>query len=550
MNRSILNKLGFGMIAIILAFGSCKTTSKSELEEMKASYSKSSGEKVSALSCTAQTEQTDYNLYKLTTDALRIGDVMPYYDSSSAQFHVFFLKDIWDDPTNKRHPWYGYKTNNFYSYTALTAGEILSCSSNGCAQDFAIGTGSVVKKGSVYYAFYTGHNPNYPSSCVTHKEGVMLATSSNLNSNFTKSTSFTTIYAPTGLNYDQNDNFRDPYVFYDATTAKYYMLVAARKDVGGGSWKGVIAYYTSTNVTNWTYQGVLYDGGSDNFFMLETPEIFKSGTTYYLLFSDITSKNVYYRKSSSITGPWSKPIGADRFDGNGIYAAKTAIDSFGDRYIFGWTYAQNGNTDSGTATWGGNLVVHKIFPKANGDLAVAIPHTLKAYLETQTHTITVNSQWGNVTNTIPGTQSYNLVSSADFDVANVIFEPINLERYKIKATVSYSSSSKDFGFMIGACDGYNDFYSLRFVPSQNRFALEKVNRSAITSTTAITDVPFTLTPNTNYNVQIVIENSMLVVYINDEVALSTRIYKATNTNWGIFCDHSNATFNNITVNKP
>jgi len=538
------------MALVALATSSCKTTSKNELEDLSSSYSKNTKAKTSALSCTAQAEQTDYNLYKLTSDALRIGDVMPYYDSSTSQFHVFFLKDIWDDATNKRHPWYGYKTNNFYSYTALSAGEILSCNTNGCAQDYAIGTGSVIKKGSVFYAFYTGHNPNYPSSCVTHKEGVMLATSSSLNSNFTKSTTFSNMYAPTGLGYDQTDNFRDPYVFYDATAAKYYMLVAARKDVGGGNWKGVIAYYTSSNLTSWTYQGVLYDGGTDNFFMMETPEIFKNGSTYYLLFSDINSKNVYYRKSSAITGPWSKPVGADRFDGNGIYGAKTAIDAVGDRYLFGWTNQLTGNTDAGSPTWGGNLIVHKIFPKANGDLAVAIPHTLKAFMETQTQAIVKNSQWGNVTNTIPGTQSYNVISSADFDVANVIFEPINLDRYKISATVSYSSSSKDFGFMIGACDGFNDFYSLRFIPSQNRFALEKVNRSGITSTTAVTDVPFTLTPNTSYNIQIVIENSMLVVYLNNEVALTTRIYKATNTNWGIFSDNSNATFNNIIVNKP
>jgi beta-fructofuranosidase len=51
-------------------------------------------------------------------------------------------------------------------------------------------------------------------------------------------------------------------------------------------------------------------------------------------------------------------------------------------------------------------------------------------------------------------------------------------------------------------------------------------------------------------VQIVIENSMLVAYINNEVALSTRIYRASNTNWGIFSDNSNATFTNIVVNKP
>ncbi|MDB5011987.1 MAG: hypothetical protein JWQ25_189, partial [Daejeonella sp.] len=273
-------------------------------------------------------------------------------------------------------------------------------------------------------------------------------------------------------------------------------------------------------------------------------------TTYYLTFSDTFTKNVYYRKSTSPTGPWTYPVGPDRLDGNGFYAARTAYNGV-DRYIFGWTSVNTGNTDAGAPIWGGNLAVHKLYQKANGDLAVTIPHTLKSYLETQTHTIVKVSQWGNVTNTIPGTQSYNVVSPADLDVANVIFDPINLAKFKIKATVSYSSSAKDFGFMIGACDGFNDFYSLRFVPSQNRFSLDKVNRSAITtSTVATTDVPLTLTPNTNYNVQIVVENSMLVVYINDEVALTTRIYKATNTSWGVFSDNSNATFNNIVVSKP
>jgi beta-fructofuranosidase len=105
--------------------------------------------------------------------------------------------------------------------------------------------------------------------------------------------------------------------------------------------------------------------------------------------------------------------------------------------------------------------------------------------------------------------------------------------------------------MIGACDGYENFYSLRFLPSQNRFSLNKTNRSTLTTTTiAYNDVPYTLLPNTAYDIQIVIENSMLVVYINNEVSLSSRVYRASNTNWGIFADNSIASFSNIKVNKP
>jgi beta-fructofuranosidase len=535
--------------SLLFLLNGCSSESVQELES--ASFSK----KATALknndavfSCNAQTEQTDYSIYKMVSDGTRIGDVMPYYDAATSAFYVYYLKDIWNDATNKRHPWHGFKTTDFTSYSQLSAGEILSSSSNGCAQNFALGTGNIIKSGNKFYAFYTGHNPNYPSSCVTKKEGIMLATSTSLNSNFAYNTTFETIYPPTGADFDETNNFRDPYVLWDAASSTYIMLVSARKNVSG-TWKGVIVKYTSANLLNWTYQGVTYDGNSQNFFMMETSEIFMIGSTYYLIFSDIDSKYLYYRKSSSINGPWIMPSGPDRFDGTGFYAAKTATDGT-DRYIFAWTNILTGNTDAGAWGWGGNLAVHKLYQKSNGDLAVAIPHTLKNKMETTNYTPVQTSQWGNVT-PLTGGLSYQLSSPSDFDVANIIYDPINLARYKISASVSFSSCSKDFGFMIGACDGYENFYSLRFVPSQNRFSLDKTVRSALTaSTVAYNDVPYVFAPNTTYDIQIVIENSILAVYINNEVALTSRVYKASNTYWGIFTDNSTASFNNIKVTKP
>lgn len=501
------------------------------------------------LVCNAQAEQTDYEFYKMNSDGTRIGDVMPYYDNSSGKFYIYYLKDVWNDATHQRHPWYGFTTSNFYSYSEISAGEVLASSSDGCDQDFAIGTGSVIKRNNQYYAFYTGHNPNFPSSCVSHKEGIMLARSNHLNSSYGKQSSFSTIYAPQGLNFDEQDNFRDPYVYYDSQNSEYAMLISARKDVNG-LWKGVLAKFVSSNLNSWSYDGVFYDGGSENFFMMECAELFEMNGTWYLLFSDIDTKYVYYRMSSSPSGPWQKPSGNDRMVGKGIYAAKTAADGY-DRYLFGWNHINQNHSDSGNPLWGGNLVVHKLYQKANGDLAVTIPHTLEAKVETNNYSVVKDSQWGNVTNTTPGTHSYRLISPADYDMANVIFDPVTAQRYEISATVSYQSSSRDFGFMIGACDGWNDLYSLRFVPSQNRFSFDKTPRTQITASTAPdNDVPFSLSPNTDYNVRILVENSMVIVYINDEVALTSRIYRAPGTSWGIFSDNSDATFSNILVTTP
>lgn len=543
MKRSILLP-GFSLSAALalLTSGCAKEMTTDTIRPMSVTAD-------AALVCAQQPEGTNYSIYPQCADGTAVGDVMPYYDAATNTTYSYFLKDIWNDATAKRHPWYAFKTNNLYSFTALASGEQLSSASATCAQDFALGTGSIVKLNSTYYAFYTGFNPN-ASNCTNTKEGVMLATAPGLGQPFTKNSSFSTIYAPTGQGFDSADNFRDPFVYYDAASAQYSMLVAARQNVSG-VWRGVIARYTSTNLLNWTAAPVLYTGGNTNFFMMECPQLFKMGSTYYLLFSDTDSKSVYYRKSASLTGPWSTPTGSSRFEGNGFYGAKVLTDTYGDTYMQAWLHRREGNTDAGAWKWGGNLITHKLYQLANGDLAITMPHALKSYLQTQTLPIVKNSQWGNVTNTIPNTQSYQLISPANNDVANVLYDPIQQTRYKISATVSYSSAAKDFGFMLGACDGFNQFYSLRFVPGQNRFSFDLTNRSTLTTTTVATaDVPFPLQPNTDYTVDIVEENSVVVVYLNNVAALTARVYKAPKTSWGIFTDNSTATFKNIVVTTP
>ena len=115
-----------------------------------------------ALRCFPQSEQTDYTIYKLCSDGTRIGDVMPYYDELSQKFYIYYLKDVWVN--SQKHPWYKLSTDDFSSF--LDNGtEVLSSNVDNCAQDNAIGSGSVIKKDGIYYSFYTGHNPNYPGAC-------------------------------------------------------------------------------------------------------------------------------------------------------------------------------------------------------------------------------------------------------------------------------------------------------------------------------------------------------------------------------------------------
>jgi len=105
------------------------------------------------------------------------------------------------------------------------------------SQDEWIGTGSFIKKGTLYYCFYTGHN-----NVFTPAEKIMLATSTDLM-NWTKQPAMA-LQAAAG--YDQN-NFRDPQVYWDEGRNAYVMLVTTRKDG-----KGTLARYQSTDLSSWS----------------------------------------------------------------------------------------------------------------------------------------------------------------------------------------------------------------------------------------------------------------------------------------------------------
>ncbi|WP_163718600.1 glycoside hydrolase family protein [Mangrovibacterium lignilyticum] len=122
-------------------------------------------------------------------------------------------------------------------------------------------------------------------------------------------------------------------------------------------------------------------------------------------------------------GPWSEPTGYSRFTGKGTYGAKTAADPF-DRYLFGWTNVNDGDTDYGYKKWGGNLNVHKLVQLPDGDLKITIPHTVENYLFQEEQEIVQDSQWGNVS-LIDENNSYRIVSPGDWDVFNAIFELIS-----------------------------------------------------------------------------------------------------------------------------
>lgn len=455
------------------------------------------------------------------------GDLMPYYENGT--FHLYFLHDAINKPAGKGfHDIHEFTTTNLTSYQYK--GQTIPYGGQDEA-DFGIGTGSMVKVGNTYYFYYTGHNDIAAFRANNPRESVLLATSTDMKT-WTKQTSFK-ITAPTGY-YDYD--FRDPHVFQNPDDGKYWMLVSTQSDPAR---KAVLLKFTTTDPAsgNWTPEGPLYTTTpEDSYLMMECADVFKMGSTWYLTFSEnwSGSKGTHYRMASSINGPWVKPAN-DMLDGEYYYAAKTASDG-NKRYAFGWAARKAPENDTGGKEWAGNLVAHELIQNTDGTLNVKAPDAI-SNLFTTSATAELNTTTGTASQS-NGSFSLN---SASGD-AIVDFKQIGKKaRITTQLKVGNTDGSSGLYFKVGDAA----MYTIMFEPAQQRVA-------AYNSTgQEVTRIPLAITAGTAYNLELIADGSVCILYINGKTALSHRIYNREKLSWGLVAKGgSNATFTNPEVKKP
>lgn len=442
-----------------------------------------------------------------------VGDPMPLFEGG--KFHIFYLQDARDgQPTF--HPWYEVTTSDFVNYE--DNGEMIPCGTEE-EQDGALGTGSVFKHNGRYYAFYTGHN-----GALDPREKILLATSSDLK-NWTKEPSFA---LEAGWGYDRNE-FRDPIVIRDEQSGTFKLLISTRADYKG-SWRAVIAQYSSTDLMNWSLEEPFYD--DDRTFMVECPDIFTEGNYQYLIYSDIDDRKVHYRYRQTGNSEWIEPS-QSAFDGVGYYAGKTASDGT-NRYLFGWCPTRAGNNDYTDYSWGGALVVHQLVQNSDGTLRVTLPTSLNSALNEE-QALRIAGKQGATANA----NSFTL--NATHEQAYTVFDR-EKGAFKIKATIQ-AGTSDSFGFEFGAGGNRREVFAVTFLPNEQQVQLNQRIYGAVNSTLAATHLP--VPADKRFEVTIVVENSVCVVYVNNEIALSCRIYKMNQNPWAIFADSGEVSFSSL-----
>lgn len=445
-----------------------------------------------------------------------VGDPMPFNNNGTLE--VFYLDDA-RFGSEGFHPWHRTSTKDFITYA--DHGEVIPFVEDLQSQELALGTGSVIKVGGIYHAFYTAHNKN-----LEPYEAIMHATSADMQK-WSKHPSHK-FFAPD--QYEKND-FRDPHVVYIEEEKRYWMLVTARKDG-----RGVIAKLTSKDLINWKDEGILFENDTvarDS--NLECPTLIQYGDFWYLSFSDQWPDRVtQYRIADNPNGPFRKPE-VPAVDGRGFYAGKLEQMN-GHLYMAGWTPSKQLYQDNGEFAWAGNLVIHQLRQEKNGQLYTQAPEQVEEYFQS-TDTPKVSS----TTNLNENALKFE---KGDYQVTSFgKIEGIT----KIEGVITTSGwFNNQFGITFNVIRDRGRL-NITFDKSQDKIFFYNVPLERAEEFKPQITIDHKLKENSKFTIYI--DDSVLVMYVDDEIALSTRMYRMQDRTWGIFSNGSNVEFSNLTISK-
>ena len=468
------------------------------------------------------------------------GDMMPFF--WDGEYHVFYLRDPRESGEKETGAiggiphlttWHHVGTKDGVNFTDY--GEAISRATPQ-DQDMCAYTGCVIEADGVFHIFYMGNNPLVEQTGKP-KEAIIHATSHDLIT-WDKDPDMI-FYADTEIY--ERDDWRDPFVFWNEEEQEYWMLLAARlKNAPNFGSKrsnraGCIALCVSTDLINWDIRPPLWSPSL--YYTHECPDLFKMGEWWYLIFSEFSDKHVTrYRISKSVSGPWIAPKD-DTFDTRAWYAAKTASDGT-RRFGFGWNPTRVGENDEGLWEWGGSLIIHEIIQQPDGSLTVNLPKEVESQFDQKVH-LSLEAQkyeW-QIDSTSASSKAIDGFSWCTTG------ETVN-GSCLISTDVLWEPGTHSLGILARIDNTLDNGYQVKLEPHRNRIVFDRFPRPG--DQPFMFERPVDLTSQ-KANLKVVLEGTIIEIYVNDRVALSTRGYDAKGKSLGFFVSNGKATFTNIKV---
>ena len=463
-----------------------------------------------------------------------VGDLIPYYENGT--YYAFYLHDprIKDKEYAEETTWHLVTTKDFvnleYKGEAIERGGSNKPNKNAY-------TGSVIKdKDGIYHAFYTAYNADIKINGKS-VQSVMQATGTDLEH---LKTVEDFLFVSDGNRYEEFD-WRDPYVYWNEAEECYDMLLASRLKGAGALRGGCVALCRSKDLMNWSYEEPFYAPGM--YITMECPEMFQMGDYWYLVFSTFSDQfTTHYRIGKSPNGPWMIPED-DVFDTRSDYAIKTASD--GKRRLIASNY---GDRDFGPWEWGGTMVFHELIQNPNdGTLQVKVIHGVKEfYNEPQeaTSLVSYNSETQNKENGI----------CLKSETLGAGLYSVPEDCFSIEMDI-HVKQAHEVGVALHVDAEMEKGYFLRMNQRKREVAWDMWPRSeqGVYQWQIKGDVPYQVEtsrrlPDTDdYHILIIREDDICIVYINDEIALSTRMYDHKGGYAGVYVVQGEVELNNYVV---
>jgi beta-fructofuranosidase len=322
--------------------------------------------------------------------------------------------------------------------------------------------------------------------------------------------------------YGSND-WRDPFVFWNEAAGEYWMLLAARTR-SPYSRGGCVGLCVSNDLKHWQARPPVY--APDLYLSAaECPNLFRIGDWWYLLYSTYNDRFVtHYRMSRSVEGPWIAPA-EDTFDGRAFYAAKTWSDGE-KRFLFGWNPTRTENAynwnppgyagkDFNTWDWGGNLVVHEIVQATDGTLQVRLPDRVAAHFQHEQRVVLqpVLGDWSQ------SDDRYTAISPFGFACAMGGSLPTYC---LVSVRFQFKPDTRRLGIILRTTEKLDKGYHIQFEPDRSRVVFKTrvfpdEHGGKILPYEVELERQRALQPNQNYSLSLVIDATICVIYINDQV---------------------------------
>lgn len=219
----------------------------------------------------------------------------PWFVQCNTVYHAFYLELSRTTDPKKRSKipvTIGHaSSSNLKDWQELSTA--LTPSPQGTAwDDFSLSAGSVVEKDGTYYLFYTGKNSQ---NSHVNIQKICLATSMDLIKWVKHPTNpiieiNPTYYDSSGLIFKGGlvGAWRDPFVFTDPRTGKYYMTISARSQALTIQYDACVALAESNDLLNWKVLPPIFSPGYYD--VMDRTQVIYHNHYYYLFFTT-TSKN-------------------------------------------------------------------------------------------------------------------------------------------------------------------------------------------------------------------------------------------------------------------